>query len=92
MVKKNIIVTKTARYFISGEPSESIEQVWFVCHGYAQLANYFIRNFEILNDGKNLIIAPEGLNRFYWKGFSDRVVASWMTKEDREDDIKDYLK
>lgn len=91
MEQKNIIIPKTARYFILNEPSEQIEQVWFVCHGYAQLANYFINNFDELDKNKNLIIAPEGLHRFYWKGFSDRVVASWMTKEDRGNDILDYV-
>lgn len=91
MQQKNIIIPKTARYFILNEPSEQIEQVWFVCHGYAQLANYFINNFDELDKNKNLIIAPEGLHRFYWKGFSERVVASWMTKEDRESDILDYV-
>jgi predicted esterase len=91
MLQKNITIKKTARYFILGDINDTIEQVWIVCHGYAQLANYFIKNFEVLNDGKTLIVAPEGLNRFYWKGFSDRVVASWMTKEDRECDIHDYV-
>ena len=91
MVQKNITIPKTARYFILGEASEQIEQVWFVCHGYAQLANYFLKNFEELNDGKTLVIAPEGLHRFYWQGFSKKVVASWMTKEDRENDIADYV-
>lgn len=91
MQQKNISITKTARYFILGDASDEIEQIWFVCHGYAQLANYFIKNFEVLDNGKNLIVAPEGLSRFYWKGFSDRVVASWMTREDRESDIEDYI-
>lgn len=90
MRQKNIVVPKTARYFVLGELSEKTEEVWIVCHGYAQLANYFIRNFEILNDGKRVIIAPEGLHRFYWQGFTGRVVASWMTREDRLEDITDY--
>jgi predicted esterase len=90
MHQKNIVIPKTARYFMLGEASPEIEQVWIVCHGYAQLANYFIRNFEALNNGKTLIVAPEGLHRFYWQGFSGRVVASWMTKEDRLEDITDY--
>jgi len=91
MLQKNITIQKTARYFVLGEPSEKTEQVWIVCHGYAQLASYFIRNFAAIDDGKTLIVAPEGLNRFYWNGFSGRVVASWMTKEDRLSDIKDYV-
>lgn len=91
MQQKNIIIPKTARYFLLNELTDQTEHVWFVCHGYAQLANYFINNFDELDMNKNLIIAPEGLHRFYWKGFSERVVASWMTKEDRENDILDYV-
>lgn len=91
MEQKNIIVPKTARYFTLGAPSGKTETVWFVCHGYGQLAAGFLQNFDVLDTEKNLVIAPEGLHRFYWKGFSDKVVASWMTKEDREHDIADYI-
>lgn len=91
MEQHNIIVPKTARYFMLGEAESTIDTVWFVCHGYAQLANYFIKNFESLDTSRNLIIAPEGLHRFYWGKFSGRVVASWMTKEDRASDIQDYV-
>lgn len=91
MQQKKITVPKTARYFILGDPTADITTVWFVCHGYGQLASYFLRNFEVLEAKNTLIIAPEGLHRFYWEKFSGRVVASWMTKEDREDDIIDYV-
>lgn len=91
MNQKNISVQKTARYFVLGEPSEQIKEVWFVLHGYGQLANYFLKKFEVLNNGFNLIVAPEALHRFYWQGFSGRVGASWMTKEDRLEEIKDYI-
>lgn len=91
MTQKNIIVPKTARYFILGESSENIEQVWFVCHGYGELAKYFIKHFDVLDNGKTLVIAPEALNRFYRQGFSGKVGASWMTSEDRESDITDYV-
>ena len=91
MNEKNITVNKTARYFTLGESGDQINSIWFICHGYGQLASYFLRNFEVLNNGKNLLVAPEGLHRFYLKGYSDRVGASWMTKEDRLNDIKDYI-
>lgn len=74
-----------------GELSSSVKHVWFACHGYGQLANYFLKRFELLDTGEHLVVAPEGLHRFYVKGFSDRVGASWMTKEDRTDDISDYV-
>jgi len=90
MQQQNIIVPKTARYFTLGEISENTNTIWIVLHGYAQLANYFIKNFESIQNNNTVIIAPEGLHRFYWNGFSGMVVASWMTKEDRLEDIKDY--
>lgn len=79
------------RYETIGEPSNNIEHVWFVCHGHGQLAKYFIKKFELLNDGKHLIVAPEGLYRYYLDGFTGRVGATWMTKEDRASDIQNYL-
>jgi predicted esterase len=91
MIQHNIKVEKTARYFVLGNPSEKTKRIWFVCHGYAQLANYFLKKFEPINGEQDLIVAPEGLHRFYWNGFSGKVVASWMTKEDRLNDIEDYI-
>jgi predicted esterase len=87
----DIKIEKTARYFVSGTPSDKITDVWFVCHGYGQLAKYFIKWFEPILNESTLIIAPEGLSRFYWNGFSGNVVASWMTKEERNSDIDDYV-
>ena len=84
-----LTVPKTARYEIIG----SIEQakiIVFALHGYGQLAPYFIRKFEGL-DEKIALVVPEGLHRFYLSGSNGRVGASWMTKEDRENDIQDNL-
>ena len=85
-----IIIKKSARYFTLGTPSDSIKSIWFVIHGYGNLAGDFINNFEIINNGENYIIAPEALNKFYLKGFSGKIGAAWMTKENREDEINDY--
>lgn len=91
MIKRKITVPKTARYFLSSEPSGEIREVVFVCHGYAQLANEFIPDFQVIESKTRLIVAPEGLHRFYARMGQDKVVASWMTREDREDDIRDYV-
>ena len=64
--------------------------VLYVLHGYGQLAKFFIQKFKSLN--KNiLIVAPEGMHRFYLEGNYGRVGASWMTKEDRKTDITDNI-
>ena len=91
MTQKTINVTKTGRYYTSGDLDSNTENIWFVCHGYGQLAEYFIKHFQILEDGKTFIVAPEGLSRFYLDGVTGRIGATWMTKEDRENEISDYL-
>ena len=82
---------KTARYFTHGNDITRSEQVWFVLHGYGQLANYFLKNFEQLDPDKHFVVSAEGFHRFYLEGFSGRVGASWMTKESRLTDIEDYV-
>ncbi|NIV91839.1 phospholipase [candidate division KSB1 bacterium] len=91
MQEHHLTVSRTARYFLLGTPCDAIRQVWFVCHGYGHSASTFLEKFEPLDDGHRLIVAPEGLSRFYWQGFSGKVGASWMTKEDRLNEIKDYV-
>lgn len=83
-------VSKTAHYCMLGQPGPHIRQMWIVCHGYAQLASGFLENFRHLDNGQTLIIAPEGMNHFYKKGFDGQVVANWMTRHHREDEIADY--
>lgn len=83
-------VQRTAHYFTLGTVGDHIKNVWIVCHGYGQLAKTFIHNFSDLDDGKTLVIAPTGLNYFYWEQFTGNPVATWMTKENRLDEIADY--
>ncbi|MFN7116110.1 MAG: alpha/beta hydrolase [Saprospiraceae bacterium] len=85
-----IPVTKTAHYYTIGTPGKHVQYCWIACHGYGQLAQYFIRKFDVIAKGDTLIIAPEGLSRFYTEGLSGKVGASWMTKEDRLLEIEDY--
>ncbi len=90
MEAHKITISKTARYFTYGN-ANSPARVWFVLHGYGQLAEYFIRNFSALDPKENLVVAPEGFHRFYLDGTHGRVGATWMTKESRLEDISDYI-
>lgn len=92
MQAHEIEVTKTARYFTLGNPEGEVVDLWIVIHGYGQLAKFFLNRFHPLNDGKTLVVAPEGLSRFYlgdnkW----ERVGASWMTKVERLTEIQDHV-
>lgn len=86
-----IAVLKTARYCTLGELSLKTKEVWIVLHGYAQLASDFLLPFTILDEESRFIVAPEGLNKFYAKGFGGKPAAAWMTSEMRESEIKDYV-
>lgn len=90
--EKNIIVSKTARYFTLGELTKKTKTIWFVFHGYGQLAKDFLTDFTILENDSTLVIAPEALNKFYLRGFTGKIGAAWMTKEDRGNEINDYVK
>lgn len=97
MRQHHLEVTRTARYALLGDPARA-DTLWFVIHGHGQLAAIFIRHFEALDDGTRCIVAPEALNRFYaeptsWRGAGQaRVGATWMTREDREAEMADYIR
>lgn len=91
-LRRDFKIERTARYYLSSEPSSLQRYLCFVLHGYGQHPEYFLKKFEALNRTDILFIAPEGLHRFYLQGSSGRVGSSWMTKEDRLNDIADYTK
>ena len=90
-------VAKTARYCTLGAEGAAAREVWFVLHGYGQLAPYFIRHFAVLASETRLVVAPEALSRFYleqpgWRAAGGaRVGATWMTREERLAEIDDYV-
>ena len=85
----HIKVQKTARYWVSGSTGQSVHTVVFVLHGYGMAALTCLEDFSGLMTEHVLLVAPEGLSRFYRKGFDGDVVASWMTREDRMYEIED---
>jgi predicted esterase len=96
--EEHLRVGRTARYFSLGPTSGDAAELWIVCHGYGQLASRLLRRFAAIDDGQRLIVAPEALSRFYIDppreriGRSDAPIgASWMTREDRESEIEDYV-
>lgn len=90
-------VTRTARYLTVGSAAASVAEWWIVLHGYGQLAGRLLRHFEPLASPERLIVAPEGLSRFYVESVTSgpaaqrSVGASWMTREDRLHEIDDYI-
>jgi dienelactone hydrolase len=96
MDEHHITIPRTARYYTLG-PERGATALWIVCHGYGQLARFLLRHFEPLDDGTRRIVAPEALSRFYLENpggdhRSARVGATWMTRDDREVEIADYVR
>ncbi len=94
---RRVRVLRTARYYLLGDPGGSARVVWFALHGYRQAARRFVRRFEVLDAPGRLVVAPEALSRFYvdpspgLHGREHRVGASWMTREERDGEIADYV-
>ena len=83
-------VQKTAYYSTLGKANSKVKYLWIVCHGYGQLSSQIIHKFSDIATEEHLFIAPEGLSRFYWNESKGIVGSSWMTKQDRLDEISDY--
>jgi predicted esterase len=97
MHEQHIDYSFKARYYKLGTIDATTRQVWFVLHGYGQLARYFVTKFKALEQEGICVIAPEGLSRFYLEDMqpagrkNNRVGATWMTQENRLMDIGNYL-
>ena len=95
--ERHIRVARTARYYTLGGRGGEAKEVWFALHGYRQAARRFARRFEVLDEPHRIVVVPEALSRFYVDpspgrhGPEHRVGASWMTREDRDNEIADYV-
>ena len=88
---RHVPTTVHGRYFVSPAESGSAE-FWFLgCHGQAQTAEEFIGDLDLVpRGGRWLAAAVQGLNRWY-AGRSQKIVANWMTSQDREIVIPDNV-
>ena len=96
--QRHLQVPRSARYALLGSPEGQLSEVWFVCHGHGQLASRFLARFLPLERRDRLFIAPEALSRYYLSPPKvgphppgTPVGASWMTSEDREAEMHDYI-
>ena len=96
MTERHLHVSRTARIQLLGDPGPHVREVWFACHGYGQLAADFVAQLGAVAAPDRLLVAPEALSRFYLDALeraadTRRVGATWMTREDREAEIADYV-
>ena len=95
--ERHLRVQRTARLVFVGEPGPGTRELWVACHGYGQLAAQFAVALQPLRSDERVVVAPEALSRFYLDDPAKRhgpdspIGASWMTREDREREISDYV-
>lgn len=96
--QRHLPVPRSARYALMGSFDGALSEVWIVCHGHGQLAARFLSRFIPIERGDRLFIAPEALSRYYLEpprggphAPNTPVGASWMTSEDRDCEIADYV-
>lgn len=88
---------RTARFYQLGRPGPDTRSLWVACHGYGQLAASFASAMQPAVADDRVIVVPEGLSRFYLDDPRKRhgpdapIGASWMTREDRESEIRDHV-
>ncbi|MES1259351.1 MAG: esterase, partial [Gemmatimonadota bacterium] len=87
---RTMIVARHARIGVVGDPATATE-AWLILHGYGMLARGILHWFRAAESGNRLLVAPEGLSRFYTElsGGKRAVGASWTTREELHHELED---
>lgn len=80
-----------APFYQVGSMTKHTKKVWLIFHGYGQLADDFCNLFSELASDESVLIFPQGLSKFYLKGVSEKIGSNWMTSNNRELDIENYI-
>ena len=86
--EKRLSYTISNTYSTLNEHTENTKTVWLVFHGIGYLSRYFLKYFKHLNPEENYIIAPQAQSKYYLNGEYRHIGASWLTKENTEEEIK----
>ena len=89
--EKEVSYTINNSYSTLNTLSHNTKNVWIVCHGLGFLSRYFIKYFNELNPEENYIIAPQAQSKHYLKNQFKHIGASWLTKENTQNEIKNVL-
>lgn len=85
------VTPRTTRFAQIGELTDDTTSLIFALHGYGELAAEFAEHFLALSGPGRVIICPEALSKYYTNHRARQVGASWMTTDDREFEIRDYV-
>ena len=91
MIERTIAASIHGRYLVVPSSSAGPSPLLVGFHGYAESAEMHLERLRAIPGADRwLIVSVQGLHRFY-RGRSQDVVASWMTRQDRELAIADNV-
>jgi predicted esterase len=91
VIERNIATTTHGRYLVEPPPDGAAAPMLVGFHGYAEAAEAQIERLRAIpGSDRWLLVSIQGLHRFYQRRTND-VIASWMTRQDRELAIADNL-
>lgn len=90
-VEKQVSFTTSNTYSTLNNYSSKTKTAWLVFHGMGYLSKYFLKYFEALDPEENFVIAPQAPSKYYMGKKFKHVGASWLTKENTEEDTKSVL-
>ncbi|NQX85713.1 MAG: alpha/beta hydrolase [Flavobacteriaceae bacterium] len=88
---KEISYQTTNTYSTLNSINTVTKHVWIVFHGMGYLSRYFSKYFKQLRADENYIIIPQAPSKYYLKSGFKHVGASWLTKENTQNDMENIL-
>lgn len=90
-IDKNVSYTSVNSYSSLNRITEKTKNIWIACHGLGYLSRYFIKYFKDFDADENYIIAPQAPSKYYQNSEFKHVGASWLTKEETEQETENVL-
>ena len=91
IVEQTVITQTHGRYLVVPTVGTDPAPMLVGFHGYAESADTQLPRLRAIESSEHwLVVSIQGLHRFYQRR-TEEVVASWMTRQDRESAINDNL-
>ncbi|MCP9199841.1 esterase [Gramella sp. GC03-9] len=91
MHKENKLSYTISNTYSTLNKRTATKNVWLAFHGIGYLSRYFLKYFKHLDPEENYIIAPQAQSKYYLNGEYRHVGASWLTRENLEEEIENML-
>ncbi|MUP46900.1 esterase [Gramella sp. BOM4] len=92
MHKENTLYyTISNTYSSLNKRTANTKNIWLTFHGIGYLSRYFLKYFKHLDSEENYVIAPQAQSKYYLNGEYRHVGASWLTRENLEQEIENML-